>query len=494
MANRELKFLLKHSSIYGIGTIVGQAVGFLLLPLYTRYLTPADYGVATLIDITMGLAGVAVGSGIANAMPRFYYDRQDAEEKNLVISTLYTIIGLFGIAVTVSLLACSGLLSNMLFHSNAYRIHFRVATMSLACGFFVDTGLLYLRVKNESIKTVVVSLTSLLLLIVFNIYFIVYAGKGLLGIFYSLLINRVIFACIITIPIISKIGIHFSKKLASNMIKFSFPLMFSNLFRMGVNESDKYFINFFFSPFETGIYTIANKIGTSIHILITSPFLQSFSPRRFEIMHQEDAKEHYALILNYYLLIIGTAGLCLSVFSSEIIRIMTTDKFYQASQYIPLIILAWIIFGMRYHFETGILIHKKTKYIAYINGFTAIVSLLLNYLFIPKFKIWGALIALNISQTMTSGFFYLVAQRLYPIRYNMVFILKLAIVSVSFALVSLLVSADNILISFILKIGIIFLYYISIRLIGLIEEDMLNSVKKAFVKVSVFLMNGQKAK
>jgi O-antigen/teichoic acid export membrane protein len=150
MANREIKFLLKHSSIYGIGTIVGQAVGFILLPLYTRYLTPTDYGVATLIDITMGLAGVAAGSGIANAMPRFYYDRQDDEGRNLVISTLYTIIGLFGIAVSVSLLACSGLLSNMLFHSSAYRIHFRLATMSLALGFFVDTGLLYLRVKNES--------------------------------------------------------------------------------------------------------------------------------------------------------------------------------------------------------------------------------------------------------------------------------------------------------------------------------------------------------
>jgi O-antigen/teichoic acid export membrane protein len=149
---------------------------------------------------------------------------------------------------------------------------------------------------------------------------------------------------------------------------------------------------------------------------------------------------------------------------------------------------------MRYHFETGILIHKKTKYVAYINGFTAIVSLLLNYLFIPKFKIWGALIALNISQTMTSAFFYLVSQRLYPIQYNLVFISKLAIVSVSFVLVSLLVSADNILISLILKIGIIFLYYISMRLIGLIEEDMLNSVKKAFVKVSVFFVNGQKTK
>jgi O-antigen/teichoic acid export membrane protein len=93
----KVKFFFKHSSIYGIGAIVGQAVGFLLLPLYTRYLTPADYGVATIIDLTMAAAGVTAASSIINAMARFYYDYEDENQRKRVVSTTFWMIGLFAL-------------------------------------------------------------------------------------------------------------------------------------------------------------------------------------------------------------------------------------------------------------------------------------------------------------------------------------------------------------------------------------------------------------
>ena len=74
MATKELKFLLKHSSVYGLGTIIAQAVGFLLLPFYTRYLTPTDYGVMSLVNITMDIIGIVAGLGVTTAMSRFYFD------------------------------------------------------------------------------------------------------------------------------------------------------------------------------------------------------------------------------------------------------------------------------------------------------------------------------------------------------------------------------------------------------------------------------------
>ncbi len=478
MLTKEIKSLFKHSSIYGIGTIAGQAIGFILLPLYTRYLTPSDYGIATIIEITMALVGITVGAGILNSMARFYHEYDEEISKKCVVSTMYWIVAGISIISFLAILFSSIFLSNYLFSDTRYASLFNINAGSLALGFLVDTALLYLMIKNQSLLYVTISIATLIAHIVFNIWFIVFMELGLKGVFYSTLITRVILTVIVSLPILLKVGIGFSWQLAINMFKFSFPMIFSSLFRLMANESDKYFINYFFSPFETGIYAIANKIGTAVHILVTTPFLRSYNPKRFEIMKQVNANQSYASILNYYLLIIVTAGFILSVFSNEIIRLMTTENYFKAANYIPLIVTAWIIFGTRYHFETGILITNKTKYFAYINGFTAIFSVSLNYFLIGYYKIWGALLALNISQFLTTLLFYKISHNLYPIKYDFVFITKLAGLGFSFYAVANLIEHEIIFVSFALKSIVVAFYFISLRIFGLLDDALLNQIKK----------------
>jgi O-antigen/teichoic acid export membrane protein len=482
MSRQEIRFLLKHSSIYGIGTIVGQAVGFFLLPLYTRYLSPSDYGVAILIEISISLVGITISSGMANSLPRFYYEDQDEKQRKRAVSTQYGIILLFTAVALPLLYGGAPFLSDFLFHSAIYARHIRIATLAFFLGITVDLGLLYYRVKNQAVKNVSISLLTLFLLIGCNLYFLAVAGTGLIGIFYSMLLVRVVLTGLVTVPIIWEVGWGFSIRLARKMLPYSFPLILSNLFRNLVSESDKYFINYFFSPYETGIYSIANKIGTSVHLLITSPFLQSFMPRRFEIMNRGDAQETYASVFYYYLLVMGTAGLGLSMFSPEILRLMATSKFYEAAEYVPLIVLAWIIFGVRYHFETGILIKKKTKYFTYINGLTAIVNLVLNYLLIPHYQIWGALIALNISQLLTTSLFYWVSQRLYPVKYDLFFAARLMLgLSLLFG-ASVFVTTQQIYWSLLWKAGLLALYPVLIYLLRLMEVEDLMKIKKTALR------------
>lgn len=481
MSRPEIKFLFKHSSIYGLGTIAGQAVGFLLLPLYTRYLTPSDYGVAALIEISLGLAGLTIGAGLTEALARFYHDFHDDENRHMVVSTLYGMLFILIAALfPIFYLGAEGF-SRLLFGVVTYAAYFQIAGTALLVGLTIDAGLLFFRLKAQSGRYVTISLLQLFLLVIFNVYFIVWAGSGLKGIFYSMLVSRIILTFLVTLPVLWKVGLHFSGKLALRMAFFSGPLVFSNTFRQAVAESDKYFINFFFSPFETGIYAIANKIGTAVHLLLTVPFLQTFVPRRFEIMHQENAQETYASIFNYYLLILGTAGVLLSFFAGEIIRLMTTEKYYEASHYVPLVILNWIIFGMRYHFETGIMIHKKTKYFAYINAYTAVITLGLNYFLIPRYKIWGALMALNISQLITTGSFYIISQRLYPVKFDLWYAVKMLMGFAILFLASLMVSVDNILVSISLKAAILLTYPFLIWVLGLMDSRDLDFLKRRMV-------------
>lgn len=491
MITDQIKSLFKHSSIYGIGTIIGQAVGFLLLPLYTRYLTPADYGIATILEITLGFVGVIVGWGIFDAMNRFYQDYDDEATRNHVVSTLYWIIAVVSIIVLVVTEWASTFLSQILFDNDAYASLFNLVAIGMALGFFISPGMWYCMVKNRSFLYVTISLLNLIAMIGFNIWFIAFMELGIKGIYYSMIITRVIFAVALSLPILWSVGISFSRQLAVGMLQFSLPMIFSSLFRMGTNESDKYFINYFLSPVETGIYTVANKFGNAIHVLISVPFMQSFLPKRFEIMKQADARETYAQIFNYYMLLVGSVGFIISVLSPEIIHIMATEKFYKAADYIPLIVISWIVLGMRHHFETGILIEKKTKYFAYINGSTGVLTIALNYLLIGKYNMWGALVALNISQLTTTGLFYFISQKLYPIQFHLKFIMKLIVISISFFIVANLVKHDNMLISLTIKGMIIVLYFFSLRLGGLIDDSFIAMGKDGYRRITTSLRLGR---
>jgi len=416
--SNEIKFLLKHSSIYGFGNILSKAVAFILLPLYTRYLTPTDYGIMELISITTGMIGIVVGIGISGAISRFYYESELEKERNTVISTVY-IIAFIVSGISILLLSqTTEFFAGLILDSKSYSNLFLLSFISLGVGIIIDIGQIYLRILYKSSLFIAISILSLIIGVSLNIFFIVYMKYGVLGIFYSTLITNLVIGIPLTSVIIYKVGLGFRWALAKDMLKFSAPLIPSSLAITMVNYSDRYFIKHFVSIANAGIYGLAQKIGTSIHILFTSPFIMTFLPRRFEIVNKPNAKETFKKIFDYYFLAILSIGFALSVFANELMVLMTTPAFYKAGTLIPLIVLTVIILGMKYHFEFGILYSKKTKYYAYINMTTAALHLLLNLIMVSSHGIWGAIYASVIAISVNTMLIYFIGNKLYKIDFD----------------------------------------------------------------------------
>lgn len=414
----ELNFLLKHSSIYGVGVILSQLIGFILLPLYTNYLTPADYGVLQLVDLTTGMLGIVVGIGVSLAFSRFYYEYTNVREKNEVVSSTYISISVLSGASLLGLSYFSEFFATHVLDNSEYKTIFQYSFLALFLGLVLDVGQIYLRLLHKSTIYLGVSILSLVIGISLNIYFIVYAELGVLGIMYSSVITKLIIGIPITAVIIKRVGFRFKLALVSEMLRYSMPLIPSTLATQIVNYSDRYFIKYFISISDAGIYALSNKIGTAIHMLITSPFLMTFLPRRFEIAEDDDVKDTFSLIYNYYTILITYAALTVSIFSYEIMYFMTAESFQEAALYVPFIALSMVIFGMKYHFEFGILYKKKTKYYLYVNIITMVVHLALNFIFIKMYGLWGAISASLIAVTLNTILIYLVSQKLYKIEFK----------------------------------------------------------------------------
>ena len=409
---------MTHSSIYGLGTMVSRIVSFFLLPLYTRYLTPSDYGVLETVEISNGVLGVVVTVGIAMALSRFYYEPEETKERNMVVSTTFITYMVIGVcSLPILMLICTPL-SVWLFETEAYGYYFRIGFTILVIGALLDIGMVYLRVIKKPVIFISITLSRLVILISLNIVFIVYFRLGVIGILYSSLIVKSIYGLLMTSYILWTTGVGFSFSLSKEMLKYALPMIPSRLANTLVKQSDKYFILHFLGTADMGIYSLALKLGNAVHNLLTIPFNLAYIPRRFEIMKQSDARDIYSRVFTYYVFFLGYVGLCISLLLPEILDIMVTEEFERAGAIVPAVVFSMILYGCHFHFNFGILYSKKTKYLAYINVLSALLMLACNFFLIQAFGLWGGVLSSIITMGIQAWLLYVVSNRLFRIRFE----------------------------------------------------------------------------
>jgi O-antigen/teichoic acid export membrane protein len=467
---KELGFLLKHSSIYGIGTILSQAVSFLLLPLYTRYLTPADYGVLELLDTTNGLIGIVVGLGVSSAVSRFYYEKQSDRERATLVSTAFVLVAAGSTVLLWAIALFSEALAALILDGPEQGIYFQVAFVGLFVGIVADVGRSYLQMIYKSTLVVSLSITQLVLSVVLNVWFVAYLNLGILGILYTTVIVRLLVGLPVIGAILYRTGVSFSLSDAKDIFRYSVPLLPATLGTAVMNYSDRYFVKHFVSLGDTGVYVLAKKIGTVLHSLVTGPFISTFVPRRFQLAETTaDAPGIFATIFDTFFILLLSCSLVLAMLAPEIMVVMTTPAFYGASQYVAPFLLTMLIFGLKYHVDFGILYRKKTHQYAYVNTITVVVQLTGAFFLIRAFGVWGAVAAQLLSTVVNFVLLYVLSQRLYPIPFDLARAAKAFGVALFFYGVSRYVVFDHLAMALSAKGILIAVYCAALWMTGLVS-------------------------
>ncbi len=476
----ELKFLLVHSSIYGVGTMVSQLVPFLLLPLYTRYLAPADYGVLQTVEVSSGLIGIVVTMGIARALSRFYYESEIQAERDRVVTTTYATYAVMAGLCALPLYLASGPLGRLLLDSQDYGSYFQVSFVTLLLGGSIDIGMMYLRLIKKPVIFVSVTTARLLLLIALNIFFVVEAKLAVLGILYSSLIVTSLFAVGLTIMILVRTGLGFSKRAAVAILKYGLPMIPSGMAAATVKQSDKYFVLGLLSVADMGIYALALKIGNALHNLLTVPFNTVYIPRRFELMKREEAGAIYSKIFTYYVFSAGFLGLALSVLIPEILHVMVTPAFFQAKDLVPLVVLSMLILGCQYHFDFGILYAKKTKYLAYINLVSAAIQVGFNYVLIRRYGMVGGVYSAIVALGIQALLLFLVSRRSFRIDYELGRVGRYVALAVAFYLASTQIQMGLPWADALLKLALLLAFPVTVIALGIATRAETAALAKVY--------------
>lgn len=448
----ELLRLSKHSIIYGLAAACSGAIGFFLLPIYTRYLTPEDYGVLEIFVVTQGILGIIFLMSLSSALFVSYFSYEDEEDRKAVAGT--AMIFLIGISLPLSLIliAIANRFSLLFFDSTQYAFYFQLIFLTLLFDTLIQISFAIFRAREESKTYAAVSLLRFVVGAGLNTFFVVGLHEGVLGILWGGLIAAAFLFLLLVPYMVKRIKLRFSKSDLIVMLRFGLPLVPGSFAIWVLTLSDRYFLQFLSTPYELGLYSLGYRFGLIIYALIVGPFTLAWGPFYWSMAKQKKAKEVYSSVLTYFVLISVFAALGLSVLSKEVIAVITTSPFHDAYKIIPLIALSYVLYGCFYNLNIGFILQKKTKYASFIIGAAAILNLGLNYLLIPGYGMMGAAVATAISYLVLPIGAYFVSRRYYPINYEWGRIAKVFIAAALVYTGSIFISNDSAIIAGVLKL------------------------------------------
>ncbi len=374
------KRLLTHSGIYAISMIMARLASFLLLPLYTHFLTPADYGILALLEVAGMYFGIAVNAGFNNALMRFYYKNgEDSNSKNVVFTTCLSVIGISGISLLVAGAPAAWWLSSKMFSTDVYGLYLVITMTGVVVDIANGTCQTLLRLQERPIAYVVMSLIRLIVGISLNIYFIAVLQIGLMGFVISGLLSALVVFLIFIPFLILRCLARPDFELAKELFRFSAPYIPKGFLDALIHNMGVICLTLTGNLAAVGIFAVGRKLGTAVSILL-QPFSKVWTPYMYKISDESQATVVYARVLTYMLLVLAFVVVALSVFAKDVIRIMTSGEFAGAAAVIFPVALGSLFFSLGPSLRIGLTLSKQTRLLPLMSGIGVVVGFPITYI------------------------------------------------------------------------------------------------------------------
>lgn len=477
---QNIKEIFRQSFFYGIGTSLTRVTGFVLIPVYARYITPSEFGILAIFLLIMSILSILFGMGIHSAFLRFYYDCNDEDEKKRLMGTVILFLLFVSITFSITLLTCEGWLSEFIFNSSQYKYHFRLIIFNVVLDMFFCSFLELFRARNLPIKYVFFSFIKFVFQISTNIAFVVYYKRNFLGVIEGGVLSSFLCLIVIYITLFKSIKFSFSYSKLKEMLQYGLPFIPANLCSLVLTTSDRYLIKIYSDYSEVGLYSMGYKFGLFINIFIVAPFTLAWPTQIINISKKKNAVEIFARVMTYFILISTSFSVVLIVFIKDIYKMLLTPEYFPSHTIVPFIVFSYVFQGI---YSVGVLsmfLKKKTKPQLIIFSVAALVNIVLNIVIIPIWGMMGAAITTFISYLIIPLLTYYYSQRLYHVNYEYIRIAKIFIVSFIVIFLSYFGEEATFFNPIVFKISLLLLYPGLLILIGFVKNEELKKAKLLF--------------
>jgi O-antigen/teichoic acid export membrane protein len=467
------KNLFKQTAIYGLATVLPRMLSFLLVRLYTGILPTAEYGEVSILLSWMVFFNVILSYGMETAFFRFY--NSESDKQNVIATTTISVFWssiffLFGALIFRNTLAA---MANVDVQYITYSIWILVLDALVIVPFSK------LRANQKPMVYAAIKVGNVAVNLILNLFFLLFLPKiaefnpdSFLGNLYidnfeiGYIFVSNLLASLLTFVVLSpnylSLKRNFDTVLWKKMMRYGLPILVAGI-AFAVNEHfDKILLGYLLpeniAKSEVGAYSACYKLGLFM-VLFATAFRLGIEPFFFSHSNNENAPQTYAVITKYFV-ILGSLILLGVIVFADILKLILLDNqsYWEAMKVVPLIILANFFLGIYNNLSVWYKLTDKTIIGAYISIVGAIVTLVLNYLLIPKYSYYGSAIATISAYGSMMFISYILGNKYYPIPYDMEKIGAYLGISIAFSAVSFYGFRENYFVGIPLLIG--FMYFI----------------------------------
>jgi O-antigen/teichoic acid export membrane protein len=426
-----IKKLLGQTAVYGLSSIVGRLLNYLLVPLYTQvFADPSDYGVVSELYAWVAFLIVFLTFGMETAFFRFLQDHEDKDK--VFLNGFLTVIGV-NVLFFCSLLYFNQDIANVMLYPghNEYII---LLGAIVAIDAITALPLAKLRAENKALKFASIQFASIGVNIGLNLFFMLYLfdstrpEEGVLFILFANLIASLVKPLLLYRDFLS-IKFSFDLQLAKEMLVYSIPLVIAG-FAGIINETlDRILLKHItydglnpaslnFAEEQVGIYSACYKLAMLVTILLQA-YRYAAEPFFFAQMKSEDKNKVYAKVMNYFVATVCLVFLVVSLNIDIFKHFIRNEAYWSGLGVVPILLLANVFLGIYYNQSIWYKLSGQTRFGAYIAIVGATLTILINVVFIPEYGFYACAWATLVVYAFQMIASYYLGQRYYPIQYNL---------------------------------------------------------------------------
>ncbi len=474
----------KEAAIYGLSSLVGRFLNFLLVPFYTNVLLTAEYGVIANLYSYIAFVMILYGYGMDAAYMRFVSSLEIGDKKKN-FSTPFLSLAATSLVLSTTLHLFSAEVSVLIGMERSNAILIQYAAWILFFDALVLVPFSYLRMENKAGTFATIRILNIVITIVLNIVLIVGLQMKAEGVLIANLVASFLTFLIHLKFILPNIGAGFSNPLYKELLKFGIPYIPAGLASIAMQVIDRPILKALTDDATVGIYQANYRLGIFM-MLVVGMFDYAWRPFFLHHAGEKDAKVLFSRVFTVFCILSVTLFLVLTLFIEDLLRIRVGGMYFIHPDYwsgvtiVPIVLLAYLFNGAYVNFVVGIYLEKKTSYLAWVFGAGALVNVAANLLLIPVSGMMGAAYATLLSYMVLAVGIYFASKKFYPLEYEWGKIARLAVITtIPLIIFSLLAVEPATAVGVLEKLGLVILFGVLLLVGRVLNPDDLRETAKA---------------
>jgi O-antigen/teichoic acid export membrane protein len=477
----KIKQLTKDTAVYGISTMVGRFLNFLLVPIYTNLFKPFEYGIQSQVYVLISILNIILLFGMDTAYMKYSVNVKSRDEDKNTFSTPYLTVMIVSFFTCLLIIILKKPIFTLLEIPCEYYYLIFYTSLILFLDSLTIIPFVKLRIERKAKKFALFKFLGILLNILLNYILIVKLRWGVEAIFISNLASSALTLILLSPSIFKSFKVIINLPILRKLLKFGLPFLPAGLSSIMIQGIDRPILTQLTDLHTSGIYSANYKLGIFM-MLFVSMFQYAWQPFFFQNAREKNIKQVFSKILTYFTIAGSLILIFLSLFIDDIVkfhilgRTIMGPAFWSGLIIVPIILFGYLFNGIYYILSAGMFIEEKSSYVPIITGIGAAINVCVNFLLIPVWGIIGAALATFASYFVMAVMVYKITQRFYEINYEKVKVIKtLSLVLIAGSVYYYLMFVHNLFFTY--KI-LILIGFISSLFLFVFDKKELGFIKK----------------